>query len=64
MNDDLTKVTVNLIPAAMRALETSAEIEGLSRTDVINRALLAYERDLPPAGAWAWVRFRWRRAAR
>ena len=61
---DLVKVTVNLTRAAFDALEASAEQEGLSRTDVINRAVLAYERDLPPAGAWAWVRFRWRRRSR
>lgn len=36
---DLTKLTVNLTPNAVAALETAAEIEGLPRTDVVNRAL-------------------------
>lgn len=40
---DTVKVTVNLLRKAFDALEASAGREGLSYTDVINRALLAYE---------------------
>lgn len=36
------KVTVNLIPKAWEAANTTAAHLGLSRTDVINRALQAY----------------------
>lgn len=36
------KVTVNLIPKAWDAANETAERLGLSRTDVINRALQAY----------------------
>jgi hypothetical protein len=44
MNDTqaVHKVTVNLIPKAWTAAAESAERLGLSRTDVINRALQAY----------------------
>jgi len=38
---DMT-VTVTLIPQAAEALETTAALTGLSRTDVINRALQLY----------------------
>ena len=36
------KVTVNLIPKAWEAANATATLLGLSRTDVINRALQAY----------------------
>lgn len=36
------KVTVNLIPKAWDAANTTAARLGMSRTDVINRALQAY----------------------
>ena len=36
------KVTVNLIPKAWDAVNATAALLGLSRTDVINRALQAY----------------------
>ena len=36
------KVTVNLIPKAWDAANATATLLGLSRTDVINRALQAY----------------------
>jgi hypothetical protein len=38
----MTKVTVNLVPAAMDALGRAAEYEELSKTDVINRAIQLY----------------------
>jgi hypothetical protein len=37
-----TTITVTLIPQAAEALETAAGLTGLSRTDVINRALQLY----------------------
>lgn len=36
------KVTVNLIPKAWEAANSTAALLGLSRTDVINRALQAH----------------------
>jgi len=36
------KVTVNLIPKAWDAANATATLLGLSRTDVINRAIQAY----------------------
>lgn len=39
---ELHKVTVNLIPAAWDAANETAARTGLTRTDVINRALQAY----------------------
>ena len=39
---ELHKVTVNLIPKAWEAANETAALLGLSRTDVINRALQAY----------------------
>ncbi|MEV7548221.1 hypothetical protein AB0N89_01190 [Amycolatopsis sp. NPDC089917] len=39
---ELTRVTVNLTPRAVRALEKSTEITGHSTTDVINRATQLY----------------------
>lgn len=38
----LTKLTVNLIPAAMEALNNTAERLGDTRTDTVNRALQLY----------------------
>lgn len=40
--DNLTLLKVNLIPAAVDALDEAADLAGLSRTDVVNRALQAY----------------------
>jgi hypothetical protein len=37
-----TKVTFYLTPAALAALEATSYAEALTRTDVINRALVAY----------------------
>lgn len=42
MANNLTKVTVNLIPAAETALQETADLTGYSRTDTINRALQVY----------------------
>jgi hypothetical protein len=39
---DLHKVTVNLIPKAWEAVNETAARLGLSKTDVINRALQSY----------------------
>lgn len=39
MSTDLTKMTVNLIPNAVAALEAAAATEGMTHTDVVNRAL-------------------------
>lgn len=39
---DLTKLTVNLTPASVAALNATAELTGLSRTDCVNRALQLY----------------------
>jgi hypothetical protein len=39
----LTKLTVNLTAEARQALEASAERFAESRTDVVNRALMAYD---------------------
>jgi hypothetical protein len=41
-SDEPHKVTVNLIPRAWAAADDTASLLGLSRTDVINRALQAY----------------------
>lgn len=38
----LTKVTANLVPRAMVALNTASAITGDNRTDVINRSLQVY----------------------
>lgn len=43
MANDLTRITVNLIPGAASALEEAASIEELSQTDTVNRALRVYE---------------------
>ncbi len=39
---DLTRVTVNLIPKADKAMERAAELTGDTKTDTINRALQYY----------------------
>lgn len=39
----LVRVTVNLTPAAVQALEALCEATGYSKTDVINRSLQVYE---------------------
>lgn len=40
--DDLTKLTVNLIPKAFDALNRGADMTGDTRTDTVNRALQSY----------------------
>jgi hypothetical protein len=42
MSDDFTKLTVNLVPDAVTALERAAEITGYTKTDSVNRALAVY----------------------
>jgi hypothetical protein len=39
---NLTKMTVNLVPAADRALDEAAECAGSSKTDAVNKALTLY----------------------
>lgn len=39
---DLTKLTVNLLPQAVEALDAAAAITGDSKTDTVNRALQLY----------------------
>lgn len=41
-DQDLTKLTVNLIPASVEALQELQDITDLSGTDVVNRALQMY----------------------
>lgn len=42
-SNELTRLTVNLIPKADAAMQAAAKREGLSRTDIVNRALQLYE---------------------
>lgn len=42
VSEGLTRLTVNLIPKAYAALSEAAELEGVSRTDALNRALQMY----------------------
>ena len=55
---ELHKVTVNLIQLAWDAANKTATLKGLSRTDVINRALQAYAwlEEEAAAGAEVFVR--------
>ncbi len=39
---ELTKLSVNLVPNAMRALDAAAERANDSRIDTVNRALILY----------------------
>jgi hypothetical protein len=39
----LTRVTANFTPRAIASLDRIAEMTGDSRTDVLNRAVMAYE---------------------
>jgi len=39
---DTTKLTVNLIPKAVTAMEEAATLRSDSKTDTVNRALQAY----------------------
>jgi hypothetical protein len=41
--NDLTKVTVNLTPKSYEALHKAAQLEEMSRTDTINKAIQFYE---------------------
>lgn len=43
MNGELVPLTVNLTSEAAAALERAAERDELSRTDVVNLAVLAYD---------------------
>jgi hypothetical protein len=40
---EFTKLSVNVVPAAMQALNRAYERTGDSRTDVVNRALQIYD---------------------
>jgi hypothetical protein len=40
--NELTKVTVNLVPASMNALAQAVEVNEDTKTDTINRALQLY----------------------
>lgn len=42
MDSNLTKVTVNLVPRAVQALDEVVTCEGYSKTDTINRAIQLY----------------------
>jgi predicted transcriptional regulator len=42
MNNEPRRMSVSLVPRAQEALDATAERTGLSKTDVINRALQAY----------------------
>ena len=42
MSDEQRRITIALIPKAQEALDTLTGRSGLSKTDVINRALQAY----------------------
>ena len=62
MGEPLTKLSVNLLPRAMAALNEAAELVGCSRTDTVNRALLLYaEMERLKADGWEFeiVRPRW-----
>ena len=41
-SDSSTRITVSLIPKASAALDEAAERTGLSKTDIVNRALQLY----------------------
>lgn len=41
-NSPLTRLTVNLVPRADKAMRLAAELTGDSRTDTVNRALQVY----------------------
>lgn len=41
--NELTRVTINLVPPAADALASSTARERLSKTDVVNRALRMYD---------------------
>lgn len=43
MKADLTRVTVNLIPRAVKALDSIAGRQGDTRTDSVNRALIGWD---------------------
>lgn len=42
MSDDLTKITANFTPPAVHALLSAAAVDGLSNTDTLNRAVIAW----------------------
>ena len=54
----LERVTVNLIPRASDALSEGTELTGYSKTDFINRAIMAYAyfEDLMSTGGAVLVR--------
>lgn len=53
----LTKISLNMIPRAVAAIEQAADITGDSRTDVINRAvqLYAFTEAIQHAGGFLMV---------
>lgn len=58
MNDAPRRTTVVLVPRAQEALDKTAERMGLSKTDVMNRAIQAYAfmEEQMTAGATVLVR--------
>jgi predicted transcriptional regulator len=42
MSDEPRRITIALIPKAQEALDRTAERTGLSKTDIMNRAIQAY----------------------
>lgn len=40
---DYVRLHVNLIPSAAAALDDASALEGLSRTDIVNRAIQVYK---------------------
>jgi uncharacterized protein (DUF1778 family) len=56
---DLTKLTVNLVPNAMAALDRAAQITGDTRTDTVNRALQAYVAIIEASNADKPTELRW-----
>jgi len=42
MSSNLTRVTVNLTPRAIRALDGLVVADGCGKTDVVNRAVVGY----------------------
>lgn len=55
-DNQLTKLTVNLLPEAYEAMVTVASRTGMTRTDTINRALIMAELTSRPVPAGHWER--------
>lgn len=60
---DLTKLTVNLVPKALDALNQAAELTGDTRTDTVNRALQAYAALVEASHAGGNCMLRWEASA-